>query len=78
MNFRADFRVKAPGGENYTDVCLRVRDFWNEIKDKGYGKIVIVSHYRAISCLMKEILALGEEETLRVRVPICEPIIINI
>ncbi|MFV0342361.1 MAG: histidine phosphatase family protein [Anaerocolumna sp.] len=78
VNFRHDFAVKAPNGENYSDVCQRVSSFWNESVDKGYQKIVIVSHMCTIRCLMKVIQGLSDEETLKIKVPKCEPIIIEV
>lgn len=78
MNFRSDFIVKAPGGESYTDVCRRVRPFLDEILAKNYKKIVIVSHIRAIQCMMRELRGLSEDETRRFPVPTCEPIIIEV
>lgn len=74
-NFRHDFVVKAPNGENYTDVCERVSSFVNDIRSKKYDKVVIVSHMCTIRCLLKIIKNLTEVETLQIKVHKCEPII---
>lgn len=74
--FRHGFTVRAPGGENYSDVCERVSSFLNEL-DKNYGKIVIVAHFCAIRCIIKTVKNLSREETLNLKVYNCEPIIID-
>ena len=33
LKFRRDFVAKAPEGENYTEVCARIIDFFNELTD---------------------------------------------
>ena len=78
MRFRHSFTAKAPGGENYADLCARVRPFLDELRQGGYGKAVIVAHFCVIRCLMKELQGLTEVETLRLMIPNCEPISIEI
>lgn len=75
--FRHGFTVKAPGGENYCDVCARVSSFLNEL-DNRCEKIVIVSHFCAIRCIIKTVKNLSNEETLGIKVNNCEPIVINL
>ncbi len=77
LRFRADFTAKAPGGENYTDVCARLQPFLEELRISGLRKAVIVSHAAALRCLMKLALGLSEEETLRLVIPNCVPISIE-
>ena len=74
MSFRSSFSAHAPGGESYMDVCWRVRLFLRDIKDSGYDKILIVSHFVVIRCMLKEIKGLTEEETLALKVPNSIPI----
>ena len=71
--FRHGFDKKAPKGENYCDVCERVSSFLNEL-DRRYNKVVIVSHYCAIRCIIKTVKNLTNEETLALNVKNCEPI----
>lgn len=78
MRFRHSFTVKAPGGESYTDLCARLRPFCEELRAGRYEKAVIVAHFCIIRCLMKELQGLSEEETLRLMIPNCEPIRIEI
>lgn len=78
MNFRHSFTTKAPGGENYTDLCDRVRPFCEELRASGYGKVIIVAHFCIIRCLMKELQGLSETETLRLMIPNCKPVSIEI
>jgi broad specificity phosphatase PhoE len=74
ISFRSSFSAHAPGGESYMDVCKRVRPFLRDIKDSGYDKILIVSHFVVIRCMLKEIKGLTEEETLALKVPNSIPI----
>ena len=76
--FRHGFSVRAPGGENYTDVCRRVGSLLAEIRQMEYGKVVLVSHYCAIRCIMRELQGLSDEETLSIRVPNCSPILVDV
>ena len=78
MRFRHSFTVKAPGGENYTDLCGRVRPFCDELRKGGYEKAVIVAHFCVIRCLMKELQGLSEAETLRLMIPNCQPIRVTV
>lgn len=75
-DFRHGFNKKAPNGENYCDVCERVSSFLREL-DKKYKKIVIVAHFCAIRCIIKTVKKLSNEETLKLKVFNCEPIVIN-
>ncbi len=74
--FRHGFSAKAPGGENYTDVCSRVSSFLYET-DKSLRKIVVVSHFCAIRCIIKTVNNLSDEETLKIKVRNCEPIVLD-
>ena len=73
-DFRASFTTRAPGGENYADVTARVSSFLEDLKKKPYKKVVIVSHYAAIRCMIKLAKNLSEEETLALKISHCEPI----
>lgn len=73
-DFRASFTTRAPGGENYTDVTARVSSFLEDLKKQPYKKVVIVSHYAAIRCMIKLIKNLSDEETLALKISHCEPI----
>lgn len=74
--FRHGFTKKAPDGENYCDVCERVSSFLDEL-NKDYKKIVIVSHFCAIRCIIKIVKKLSNEETINLKVRNCEPIVID-
>lgn len=74
-NFRHDFNICAPNGENYTHVCNRVRSFLNDVGKQE--KIIIVSHMCTIRCIMKEVLGLSEEETLQLNISTCKPIVVE-
>jgi 2,3-bisphosphoglycerate-dependent phosphoglycerate mutase len=78
MQFRNSFTVKAPGGENYGDVCERVRDFLQELVSKDYKKVAIVTHHCVIRCIVKILNNLSEEETLSFKVNNCEPISVQL
>ena len=74
--FRCSFTVSAPGGETYADVLRRVEPFLRDLKETGLGKAVVVSHHVAIRCMVMAVRDLTEEETLRLEVPNCEPIVL--
>ena len=76
MAFRHVFLAKASGGENYQDVCNRVEEFLCEIQKLNLKKIAVVSHMCTIRCILKLIQNLSEEETLKIRIKQCEPIIL--
>ena len=72
--FRSSFTVSAPGGETYSDVVARVSSFLFDLRGGNYKKVIVVSHYAAIRCLIKVIKGLSEEETVAIKVKQCEPI----
>lgn len=74
-DFRHSFTAKAPGGENYSDVQARTDAFLRDLGD--YDKIVVVSHFCAIRCIVKSVTGLSEEETLKYRVYNCRPLVIE-
>ncbi len=76
IGFRHGFKTKAPGGENYCDVCERVSSFLSEL-DRSCNKIVVVSHFCAIRCIIKTVKKLSEEETLKIKINNCEPVEID-
>lgn len=77
LKFRRDFVVKAPEGENYTDVCARLTDFFSEFDFSSDLKVGIVSHIHAIRCMLYLLLGLTKEEILKVAIPNSEPIVLE-
>lgn len=77
LKFRRDFVAKAPEGENYTEVCARLTDFFSEFDLTSDLKIGIVSHIHAIRCMLYLLLGLTKEEILKVAVPNSEPIVLE-
>jgi broad specificity phosphatase PhoE len=59
------YYYRAPGGENWCDVILRVRSFWEELLEKEQAaNILIVTHevvIRSFSCVIE---SLGEPEIM--------------
>lgn len=76
-NFRQDFKNKAPGGENYTDVCLRCNNFLNSINLNSRETIGIFSHMHFIRCLIYVLTNISKEEMLKLKIPNCEPIVLE-
>lgn len=76
-NFRQDFKNKAPGGENYTDVCLRCNNFLNEIDLEKEETIGIFSHMHFIRCLIFVLTNISKEQILKLKIPNCEPIVLE-
>ncbi|MDD5463761.1 MAG: histidine phosphatase family protein [Candidatus Moranbacteria bacterium] len=73
-NFRHSFTLNAPGGENYSDVCLRVQQFFGVLDMKQGDSIAIVSHLCTIRCILKFLLDMDEHEVLQLFVPNCHPV----
>jgi broad specificity phosphatase PhoE len=73
--FRNSFTVSAPNGECYRDVILRVMPFLEELRSCGLRKAVVVSHFCTIRGMLNVIGNLSEEETLKIRVYQCDPIV---
>lgn len=77
-NWRAHFVVKAPGGENFTEVTERVRPFLNEILKMAKGDILCVSHRRVMCCILHFLLDLTHDQTTALHIPNAQPIVITI
>ena len=77
LKFRRDFVAKAPEGENYTDVCARLTDFFSELDFTSDLNVGIVSHIHAIRCMFYLLLGLTKEEILKIAVPNSEPIVLE-
>lgn len=76
-DFRHSFTTKAPNGENYADVLERISIFFSKFDFNDEKTICIFSHMCTIRCILMYLLNLKEEETLRIRVPNCSPIIVE-
>ncbi len=72
MKFRRDFVVKAPQGENYTDVSNRVKSFFQNLDFSKNEKIAIFSHMHCIRCMLYLLLGLKKEEVTKLTIPNCE------
>lgn len=72
MKFRRDFIVKAPQGENYTDVSNRVKSFFQDLDFNKNEKIAIFSHMHCIRCMLYLLLGLKKEEVTKLTIPNCE------
>jgi 2,3-bisphosphoglycerate-dependent phosphoglycerate mutase len=77
MGYRHSFKVSAPGGESYKDVENRARSFLDEVLETGSKKIVIISHTHTMRCILKVLKDLSEEETLKLKINNCEPVIVE-
>ena len=76
-SFRQDFKQKAPGGENYTDVCYRCKNFLNSLDLYSNETIGIFSHMHFIRCLIYILMEISKEELLKIKIPNCEPIVLE-
>lgn len=77
--YRHSFNFRVPGGEHYGDVVARTRQCMVEYLEKipAGGKLVVFSHMVAIRCILHWALNLSEEETLRLKILSCQPIILK-
>lgn len=73
-DFTHSFQAKAPGGENYTDVLQRMQAFFN---DYWHNDMAIFSHQGCIRTMMMHLMNLTEDETLRLHIPNCRPIVLE-
>lgn len=76
-NFSNDFIVKAPNGENNTEVMKRARDFINTIDLNENTTIGIFSHGRYLGCFIALLMNLEKEETLKLKIPNTVPIVLS-
>lgn len=72
--FHNDFELKAPGGENLTEVtnraCGALGKLWNESSEN----LLVVSHGVTIRCLLGKLLRLPNNKVLEMKVPNAVPI----
>jgi broad specificity phosphatase PhoE len=62
------FRIRAPKGENYTDVKKRIFNFLKEINGEYKNKkIIIVSHELPLTVLEAAVKGLSQKETIEFR-----------
>lgn len=73
--FRHDFKLKAPGGENYTDVCNRCKAFLNSLNLLSNETIGVFSHMHFIRCFIYILANISEQDLLKLKIPNCEPIV---
>jgi len=76
--WRADFVERAPGGENFTEVTNRITPLLDELTNFATGDVIVVSHIRVICCAIGRILKLPNHQTVALKIPNCEPLIIRI
>lgn len=77
MKFRRDFVVKAPNGENYTDICNRLKSFFDSINLNQNASYALFSHMHCIRCMLYLLLGLKKEDVTKIAIPNCEPIILE-
>lgn len=71
--FRKSFTIKAPQGENYSDVCTRVKELIKDIlEDTGAKNILIISHFHTIRCLLYVLGEVSDEEVFSLSFENCE------
>lgn len=74
--FKDSFIVKAPKGENYSEVLIRVMNFLENLKYNDSDVIGIYSHFCAIRCMFCGLLKIEPKEKIfNLKVKNCEPYI---
>jgi 2,3-bisphosphoglycerate-dependent phosphoglycerate mutase len=76
VRWRADYSQKAPGGENFDEVTKRIEPLLNRLLNDEAGDSLVVSHIRVICCALGWLLKLAPEQTVALKVPNGEPIIV--
>lgn len=73
--FRTSFTQSAPNGESYNDVCCRLELVVNKIENmRENEKILIISHYHTIRCLLYLLGLVDVDSILKINVSNCEVI----
>lgn len=77
--FTNDFIIKAPNGENYTDVTKRVLQAFRAVQADYMlaENIVFVAHGDVIRCLIGALLQLPESDIIALPVENCVPIVVT-
>lgn len=74
MSFKDSFSVKAPEGENYSDVLDRVMNFFESLEYEDDDVIGVYSHFCAIRCMFCGLLKIEpKERVFDLRIKNCEP-----
>lgn len=74
IEFKDSFTVKAPNGENYTEVLTRVMNFIENLKYDDNDIIGIYSHFCAIRCMFGGLLKINpKEKVFDLKIKNCEP-----
>ncbi len=61
------YYYRAPGGENWCDVILRVRSFWDEVvEESSAANILILTHEVVVRCFRCVIESLTETEIMQI------------
>ena len=73
-DFKDSFTVKAPEGENYSEVLTRVMSFFENLKYDDSDIIGIYSHSCAIRCMFCGLLKIEPKEKIfKLKIKNCEP-----
>lgn len=77
-DFKHSFTTKAPGGENYSDVCNRLTKILTEIEQMDDGsRIAIYSHQSTLRCLLFKLNIIDKSEVFTNKIQNCYPILIE-
>ncbi len=70
-SFRHSFILSAPDGESYSDVYLRVKQFFEHVDIGKDETVAVFSHLCTIRCIFKYLLRIEEEEVFQLFIPNC-------
>ena len=74
MVFKDSFTIKAPHGENYSEVLTRVINFFKTLEYEDNDTIGIYSHYCTIRCIFLALLRIQPKEKIfDLKIKNCEP-----
>jgi len=61
------YYYRAPGGESWCDVILRLRSFWRDLREAEIkGKVLLVTHEAVIRCFRCVVEGLTEEQIMEI------------
>ena len=77
ISFRHGFVVRAPGGENYSDLLISNKRLFSDLDLTDDKTVAMVSHICRIRTILMYTLGLDMNRTLKLHIPNCTPIILD-
>ena len=56
---------RVPNGESYSDLFLRVNEFWNDLQSTSFNRVAVVAHAGSIRAMVALFLGLAAEKSFQ-------------